>query len=330
MRAHVASDVKIEIEPGSEKLFDSSAAGTFVCGRATINQPGLTDHLVQRFVITSNKALDRGFALFEGYRQPGRDDAFLAEWDKRCPGYTLTPLAATAGKNLAEKSTNFNAAAETVSRDQLSDPWKVIQALRALSLKKNEFEKTDAYNARLEQIGSTTLYDSVQINKTFAFEQTDTSTVKYDADTEQLSYTAVVASHQEKIAWRPLDANREDTIDGHTLESLLRYYQNEHHTDLKFDEMAMLDLTGPSHMYLLTTQVKLSAQRAAEIKGKIIVVYVGEIVAPYYRERDYLPQPYQDSSATKYRTIPFKLKGIWLVDSTTGQVLTRSFQTKKA
>lgn len=330
MRAHVASDVVIDIEPGSEKLFDTDPASTFVCGRATINQPGLTDNVVQRFIITANKALDRGIALFEGYRQSGPDRAFVAEWNKRCPAYTLPPLGATAGKPPSTSATNFNAAAGTVLRDQLSDPWAVLQALRTLPLKKGEFEKTGAYKARLEQIGGTTLYDNVQLNKTFAFEQTDTTTVKYDADTEQLSYTAVVTSHRHSLVRRPLNANTEDTIRGYKLDDSQRYYRTEHHIDLRFEEVAMLELAGASDMYLMTAQVKLSAQRAAAVKGKIVVVYVGEIVAPYYREDGYLPEPYHGSSATLYRIIPFKLKGIWLVDATTGEVLTRSFQMKKA
>ena len=86
-------------------------------------------------------------------------------------------------------------------------------------------------------------------------------------------------------------------------------------------------MTGANYV---TAQVKLPAHRAAQLKGKLRIVYVGAIVTPYYGEDSYMPEPYRGSTAVLYRVIPFKLKGVWLVDGTTGKVLSRTFKIRSA
>ncbi|MFZ6765538.1 hypothetical protein ACO0LM_00530 [Undibacterium sp. Di26W] len=90
-----ASDATIVIESGTEKMFEKGNGLYYVCGRATVNQPGLARDLVQRFIITVNPD-KRGMTRYES-TENGRveDKEFLSWWAERCQGYVL-PVAGTA------------------------------------------------------------------------------------------------------------------------------------------------------------------------------------------------------------------------------------------
>lgn len=86
MLNQVASDVAVEIEPNSEKIFEGDIENVVVCGRATIRQPkNSTNILVQRFTIKSNKSITQGLARFEA----NNDYEFQELWTKNCPGYNF-------------------------------------------------------------------------------------------------------------------------------------------------------------------------------------------------------------------------------------------------
>lgn len=296
MKLGVAHDVEITVEPETEKVFDSEPTRTFACGRATINQPGLVDHITQRFIVSANKSLDSGLARFESYGEKSQDKEFIAMWDSHCPGHTFPSAAAATVSAPQPSTTNFDLSSSKVTPDQLSDPWAVIAALRPLPLTKGEFEKTDVYKARMNQIKNTTLFDNVQLNKAFAFDTKGTGSISYDADNEQLVYKHLT-SGGEILGIRNLSANSEDKIDGDTLANLQRTFQAVYSTDLSFSEIANLDIVGMPPSYL-TARVKIPAQRVEAIKDKIIVAYVGEIVSPYYREESFRPEGYRDISAS--------------------------------
>lgn len=90
-----AADAVIVIESGSEKMFEKGDGWYCVCGRATVNQPGLARDLVQRFIITVNPDR-RGMTRYESTENGKVEDKeFLAWWADRCQGYVL-PVAGTA------------------------------------------------------------------------------------------------------------------------------------------------------------------------------------------------------------------------------------------
>lgn len=89
MLKQVASDVAIEIEPSSEKIFEENAENVIICGRATIRQPkNSANTLIQRFTITTNKRIINGIARFEA----NNDFEFQELWNRNCPGYNLKLL----------------------------------------------------------------------------------------------------------------------------------------------------------------------------------------------------------------------------------------------
>jgi len=93
--SHHASDATIVIESGSEKMFEKGNGWYYVCGRATVNQPGMARDLVQRFIITVNPD-KRGMTRYESTENGKVEDKeFLAWWADRCQGYAL-PVAGTA------------------------------------------------------------------------------------------------------------------------------------------------------------------------------------------------------------------------------------------
>ena len=67
--AHVASDVTLMFDRKTEKVYHPAGATYAVCGTVEVNQPGLTDHRRERFVIPINDQMD-GMATFDGSDEP--------------------------------------------------------------------------------------------------------------------------------------------------------------------------------------------------------------------------------------------------------------------
>lgn len=95
MRAHVASDVTVDIDPGTEKLFPEIGLSNngdnyyYVCGRAFVTQPSRLNHVPQRLIMTVNTSIDNGLAIFDGSDDKDTRSDFDQEWAQRCRGYNL-------------------------------------------------------------------------------------------------------------------------------------------------------------------------------------------------------------------------------------------------
>lgn len=91
--SHHASDATIDIEHSTEKLFEKSNGWYYVCGRASVKQPGLGVDLVQRVIINVNPNKG-GIARYEAPTEGGKvDQEFLDWWADRCQGYILPDAA---------------------------------------------------------------------------------------------------------------------------------------------------------------------------------------------------------------------------------------------
>lgn len=87
MRTHVASDVVINIEPSSEKIFEFNRNKIYVCGRASVRQSkDSKEELIQRFIISVNNSLSDGLGRFEA----NNDTDFQKLWSDNCPAYNIS------------------------------------------------------------------------------------------------------------------------------------------------------------------------------------------------------------------------------------------------
>lgn len=83
LRAQVANDVTVDIDRSTEKLFETPGR-YYVCGTGTVNQPGITNHHVERFIITVDAEANNGLAFFDGSDDEKIKSDFQKSWDSRC------------------------------------------------------------------------------------------------------------------------------------------------------------------------------------------------------------------------------------------------------
>ena len=84
MRRQVASTVTINIEAGSQRLYQPPGPFYYVCGRGVVNNPGLTDHELQRFITSVGYDGSGGLTIFDGRRDPKGRAEFEEQWLQDC------------------------------------------------------------------------------------------------------------------------------------------------------------------------------------------------------------------------------------------------------
>ena len=74
-QSHVASDVTLTFDKSTEKVFHPVGETYAVCGIVEVNQPTITDHRRERFVIPINDQMN-GMATFDGSADPSLKQEF--------------------------------------------------------------------------------------------------------------------------------------------------------------------------------------------------------------------------------------------------------------
>jgi len=82
LRAHVAEDVSLYIDEASETRHQHSDGTYTVCGRVTVNQPGVTTNARERFLINVHDGGGLGF--FDGASDPAGMAEFQGSWLRLC------------------------------------------------------------------------------------------------------------------------------------------------------------------------------------------------------------------------------------------------------
>lgn len=85
MKSHLASTVTVKIDSSSLKLKDlNNDSFYYVCGLAIVNNPGFTNDEKQRFIVSFNKSISDGMALFDGSNTVTARENFQSKWKKNC------------------------------------------------------------------------------------------------------------------------------------------------------------------------------------------------------------------------------------------------------
>lgn len=109
LKAQLASDITIEIDRNTEKYFHLQQAapdgsGTildYVCGTATVDQPGLHNHSKERFIVTIANGKP-GLTLFDGGGDSPEAIGFEKKWNTSCPGMSVTAPKSSSNEGVAQ------------------------------------------------------------------------------------------------------------------------------------------------------------------------------------------------------------------------------------
>lgn len=200
------------------------------------------------------------------------------------------------------------------------DPERLIEALRRLNTEQDKYESDAKYNARMKSLGASPLYDDLTLASDIAFKPKNV-TYKYDANKAQWTYE--IFMHQIPYEFNKYLLHTKKTGNGETW--ALAY------PGRKIEEFESIGIEVPELKGLSYIQgaVATPAEKARELDNQMEVLIVGKIVPSYYTSRKLLPIEFKDTKVETLHLMTVKITGVWLVQRTTGEVLTKKWTLKK-
>ena len=200
------------------------------------------------------------------------------------------------------------------------DPERLIKALRQLNTEKDKYESDAKYNARMKSLDANPLYDDLTLASDIAFKPKDVS-YKYDANKEQWTYQ--IFMHEVPHDFNKYLLHTKKTGNGETWD--LAY------PGRKIEEFESIGIEIPELKGLSYIQgsVAIPAEKARDLENQMEVLIVGKIVPNYYTSRKILPIELKDTKVETLHLMNVKITGVWLIQSTTGEVLAKKWTVKK-
>lgn len=228
------------------------------------------------------------------------------------------------------KARNIDLEVKKISReDTLYSVWRVIDAIKEALPQKDPYESRSEYQARIKDFKHKVLFDDVSLDKNLIFEL-DHQYFKYDPESKSFKYRTYLDStgdisrkyHSLKVG------DRDGLTDSKTL-SAMGYWRQSRGVEISNRTYAYIE-DEKLHPELSNVVVEYKAEPglAKKISGKLKVYVVGVVKYPYYKPDSY--SPFGDSNImASVHVLPFTVRGIWLVNEETGDVLSKSYRLTK-
>jgi|GEM_PF-4592247 len=245
-------------------------------------------------------------------------------------GYLPDIVAAPSSNQIAVPTTklkNFDIDTKSLPKNFVPiDPKQLAMALKNLKFawQPTKYETKTDFNTRLKNLKSTIIFDEVMLGGGFAFSG---GKIGYNADK-----AAIVFSSEYSIDSALQMSIETENIGGLTPEIIRDrfgwlvegYVKDRRATD--YTRFIYLDTDKFKGMGKITMEYKLHSERAKELENDLGVLFVGNVTSPYYHTD--LSYPSGDRTAFFDRTdIVFDLKGVWLVNFKTGEILSKKYAT---
>lgn len=203
----------------------------------------------------------------------------------------------------------------------------LVAALRSKSLKKDQYETTKEYNARLEKIKAGLLLDEVKIGDALAFVDAGKGFSSYDADRGVLRHESRYTSYNLYLGQgHPMLVASRDSLNERSYEAS-NAYGAKVQVSSKREEVCVVTFANLPFEGLDRSrkfQLKMAGERARQIEGAIRVAYVGTLMPPYLEQYKDYKRPEISSPQEQFTEgydLRFRLRQIWLIDGTSGDVL---------
>lgn len=207
-----------------------------------------------------------------------------------------------------------------------TNPRRVAVALRDhfQDMQKGPWETTTEHRKRLADMKSKVLYDEVTLGGGMAFRSLD---VKYDPDRGTLIYASsfAVESFDSVPAFL---INKEDVrvADLSPNEQSKWNYVSERNPLIGHKRAIYLATSKAQSGSRFVLEHKMPRDQAKELGRSIGVLFVGNLAPLYFLPGVEYPEA-DDRNLTVKAMVKFDLKGIWMVNFKTGEILTRKYTT---
>lgn len=225
------------------------------------------------------------------------------------------------------KARNIDLEAKKIEReDTWYSIWNVVDAIKKELPAKDSYESKADYKARIKDFGSKTLFDDVSLKGNFIF-PLDSQFFEYDPEVKGFKYYAFatsVSSWSQKYNSLKI-GDRAGPDDSDTL-GKIEAWRNQVNKPIKNRSFAYIEdgKNLPSQTYVKIFY-KIDPDAAKKLHRSLKAYVVGSIEFPfYYRDEDH-PLGESDILADVH-VLPFSIRGFWLVDSKTGEVLTKTYK----
>lgn len=224
-------------------------------------------------------------------------------------------------------STNFDLNAKSIPEGfSPTNPRRVAVALRDLfqDMQKAPWETTTEHKKRLADMKSKVLYDQVTLGGGMAFRSLD---VKYDPDRGTLLYASSFAVEDFDSVPAFL-INKEDVrvADLSPNEQSKWNYVSERNPFIGHKRAVYLATSKAQSGARFVLKHKMPRDQARELERSIGVLFVGNLAPPYLWPSVKNPEV-DDRNLTVKAMVKFDLKGVWMVNFKTGEILTRKYTT---
>lgn len=189
----------------------------------------------------------------------------------------------------------------------------VLDALLRLNVTKGKFESDVEYRQRLKELGGTKLFGDVTIDGIVGFRPSDAQ-FRYDANKREWKYMTVAVYGGLQVSRQSLDINN------------FAVYKNAFPMkDIEVKQSIYLRSSPFKNVHVIEVKAKVPPSEAAALDGNLSVLFVGKLIPPYVGTNRVLPIKYDEKTVDLQYLLDFDLKGIWLIDTRTGRVLSKTW-----
>ena len=223
---------------------------------------------------------------------------------------------------------NFDKKVTSLPSDFIAhQPAKIFSHITSQNLQKDKFENEAKYIARMQLLAGTVLYDDVVLNGEFAFElRTDIVSIRYDPEKEQFKWEIRPSQLGNGGDYDGIELDRRDSRQNYP--SLDAAYA-ERGKKISHTDNIYLQGVGLKGLSYINGVYKARPEQARAMDGRLAVLFVGRIPAPYAGFKDKYPIGSDDTVFEHQRYMRFAIDGVWLFNKQTGEVLTKTWSVRR-
>jgi hypothetical protein len=224
------------------------------------------------------------------------------------------------------KPSNFDISTATVTSSSLSiSPSKVTEALWREVKPKGSYESKDEYKRRLDDAKAKVLFGNVRLAGMFAFPATENVvSLEYDADRQEFSWKLRSEADFGFKDWNLIEIERASVSSGE-YESYDDLFRTKYFKTITHTKNVYLKIAGMRGFGYIKGKVKVPRNEAQSVHRRVKVLLIGKLRPPYVEWDTKFPHNQNETNMEHRSVLDFSLSEIWLFDSGTGHILSKSY-----
>lgn len=234
-----------------------------------------------------------------------------------------TPVVIVPEVRIEPGVLDLKATSIDIYRDGLGQPpQSVFNALVSLKTDKTTYENDAAYVKRMKGLIGERLLGETKVGDVIGFKP-ETARFSYDANKEQWQYELPNGAVDYKYHYVPVYRR---SVDVNTMPQYTTAFPGR---GIEIEEVIYLDISTMRGLSYINGFVKVAAKDASALEGKLSVLLVGRLTTPYTGTNHKFPLESSEHIVELQSTIGFKLESVWIINTSTGKILSKAWTYKR-